>query len=148
VKITLSPSTSSAQVGTIFQFGASAQNASNTPLSATFTYAVTNVSPTSTAILDVAPNGFACAGTWNAPLYSVCTPAGYGAVEVTASALGATSAPSLIYVHPPIDDIQISLLPPVNSPPPACPNQQELPAAIQYQQLREWCLHMPVPESG
>jgi hypothetical protein len=50
-------------------------------------------------------------------------------VQVTASALGATSAPTLIFVHAPIDNIQVSVVPPVNSPPPACPNQQALPPA-------------------
>ena len=49
--------------------------------------------------------------------------------QVTASALGATSAPTLIFVHPPIDNIQISQVVPVNSPPPACPGQQVVPAA-------------------
>jgi hypothetical protein len=43
--------------------------------------------------------------------------------------LGATSPPTLVFVHPPIDNIQVSLVPPVNSPPPACPGQTALPAA-------------------
>jgi hypothetical protein len=77
--------------------------------------------------LDVAPNGVVCAGSWNAPYYSVCTPGQIGQAEVTASALDATSAPTLVYVHPAIDNIQISVVPPVNSPPPACPNQAALP---------------------
>ncbi len=80
-------------------------------------------------MLDIAPNGFACAGTWNAPSYTICTPGNIGMVQVTASALGATSAPTLIFVHGPIDNIQISIAPPVNSPPPVCPAQQALPAA-------------------
>jgi hypothetical protein len=32
-------------------------------------------------------------------------------------------------VHAPIENIQVSVVPPVNSPPPACPNQQALPPA-------------------
>jgi hypothetical protein len=35
----------------------------------------------------------------------------------------------LIFVHPPIDNIQISQVVPANSPPPACPGQQIVPAA-------------------
>jgi hypothetical protein len=125
VKVTLSPSSSaSMQLGTTLLLAATASNGSNSSLRATFTYTSSNA-----GILDIAPNGFACAGTWNAPSYSICTPAGTGMVEVTASALDATSPPTLIFVHAPIDSIQISVVPPVNSPPPACPAQQALPAA-------------------
>jgi hypothetical protein len=125
VRINLTPTSSySVQAGTTFQFFASAQNNTNGTISSTFTYTTSNSS-----VLDVAPNGFACAGTWNAPLYNICTASGSGAVQVTASALGATSAPTIVFVHPPLDNIQISVVPPVNSPPPACPNQGVLPLA-------------------
>src|SRR6266446_2293363 len=125
VRISLNPSISvSIQAGTILQFFATAQNGANTSISPTFTFASSD-----SGILDVAPSGTACAGTWNAPVYTVCTPAGAGVVHVTASALGATSPPTLVFVHPPIDNIQVSVVPPVNSPPPACPNQGPLPAA-------------------
>jgi len=124
-KITLNPSLSaSLQMGATLLLTASAQNNAGTAISTTFTFASSN-----SVVLDIAPNGFACAGTWNAPLYTICTPAGIGTVQVTASALGATSAPTLIFVHPAIDNIQISVAPPVNSPPPACPSQVALPAA-------------------
>ncbi len=125
VKITLNPSSStSLQVGATFVLSASAQNVSGGTLSPTFTFASSNP-----GVLDIAPNGFACAGAWNAPLYTICTPAGIGTVQVTASALGATSAPTLFFIHPPIDNIQISVAPPVNSPHPACASQVALPAA-------------------
>jgi hypothetical protein len=52
-------------------------------------------------------------------------------VQVTASALGQTSPPTYVFVHPPIARIQISVVPPVNAPPPACPTQIALPAACQ-----------------
>lgn len=124
-KITLNPSPSfSIQQGTAILLSANAQNGSSKAIAATFSFASSNPQ-----IFDVAPNGFACAGTWNAPAYTICSPAGIGTVQVTASALGATSAPTLIFVHAPIDNIQISVVPPVNSPPPACPNQQALPLA-------------------
>jgi len=125
VRISLNPTTSaSLQAGTTLQFFATAQNSSNGNISPAFTFASSN-----SGILDVAPGGTACAGTWNAPVYTVCTPTGTGVVQVTASALGATSPPTLVFVHPPIDNIQVSVVPPVNSPPPACPNQGPLPAA-------------------
>ena len=127
-RITLTPSPGfSMQVGTTLVLTATALNSSNSRLSTGFTY---NISPSSPAgVLDIAPNGFACAGTWNAPAYTLCTPGNTGMVQVTASAVGATSAPTLIFVHQPIDNIQVNLIPPVNSPPPACPNQQALPLA-------------------
>jgi hypothetical protein len=127
-KVTLNPNPSfSMQLGTTLVLTASAQNGSGTNIRATFTYALSPSSPA--GVLDIAPNGFACAGTWNAPAYTICTPANTGVVQVTASALGATSAPTYIFVHAPIDNIQVSVVPPVNSPPPACPSQPALPPA-------------------
>lgn len=123
-RITLTPNPSySMQVGASVIFFAGAQNASNTNISPTFTYV-----SSAPAIVDVSPNGIACAGTWNQG-YTVCNPGQTGVAQITATALGGTSAPTFVFVHPPIDNIQISVVPPVNSPPPACPTQQELPAA-------------------
>jgi hypothetical protein len=125
VHLSLNPATStSMQLGSAVVFTAGAQNSENQTISPTFTYTSSNP-----GIVDISPLGFACAGTWNAPYYSVCTPGGLGAVEVTVSALGATSAPTLVFVHQPIDKIQVNVVPPVNSPPPACPTQVALPAA-------------------
>jgi hypothetical protein len=125
VRIILNPATSfSMQVGSTEALLATAQNAANTSITPAFTFASTNP-----GIVDVSPTGIACAGSWNAPLYSICTPAGTGTAFVTAMALGATSPPTLFFVHPPIDNIQVSVVPPVNSPPPACPSQQALPIA-------------------
>jgi hypothetical protein len=112
------------QLGSTLVFTATAQNGSNTNISPTFTYTSSNP-----GVVDISPAGSACAGSWNAPYYNVCTPAGGGTAQITASALGATSPPTLVFVHPPIDNIQVSLVPPVNSPPPACPGQTALPAA-------------------
>ena len=83
-RITLNPAVSvSMTVGSTLAFTASAQNATNASLNPTFTYAL---EPSSApGILDVSPAGFACAGSWNAPYYNVCTPAGTGVVEVIAS---------------------------------------------------------------
>ncbi len=125
VSIALTPPISySMQVGATVQLTATARNGANTTISPTFSFFSSNP-----GVVDVAPNGAACAGTWNSPLYSICTPAAIGTASVTATALGATSPPTVIFVHPPIDNIQVSIVPPVNSPPPACPNQQALPAA-------------------
>lgn len=62
-----------------------------------------------TAVVTVADNGQACAGTWNslsAPV--ICTPGNPGVAQVTASTLGVTSPPVTIYVHAPITKIAIS----------------------------------------
>jgi hypothetical protein len=138
VSISLNPSPStSLQLGSVLQFTANAVNNGNSHISPTFTYTVissgspntTNPNGNSGGILDIAPGGVACAGNWNAPLYTICTPGNVGAVEVTASALGASSAPTWVFVHAPIASISIQVVPPVNSPPVACPNQIALPAA-------------------
>ena len=128
-KISLNPAISySLQLGGTVVFSASAQNSANGNISPTFTYTSSNP-----GILDISPTGFACAGTWNAPYFNVCTPAAEGVAMVTASALGQTSPPTMVFVHPPIDNIQISVVPPVNSPPPACPTQVALPLACKLE---------------
>lgn len=128
-KITLSPPTSaSLQQGGILVFTASAQNAVGSSVRPGFAFASDNPD-----VLTMSPTGLACAGTWNAPLYTICAPAGIGVANVTASALGATSPPTLVFVHAAIDNIQITVVPPVNSPPPACPTQVALPEACSIQ---------------
>lgn len=122
-KITISPSPStSLQLGTTVTFTAAAQNGSGSAIGATFTFQSSD-----TSILNIAPNGVGCAGKWDAT-FTNCTGQGTGVVQVTASALGAVSPPTLVFVHPPIDNIQIDEVPPVN-PPPACPGQQTIPQA-------------------
>jgi hypothetical protein len=136
-RITLNPSTIvSMQVGSTMQFTASAQNGLNTAINPTFTYSVTPTTATGSSspsgVLNISPGGFACAGSWN-QYFNVCTPGASGVVQVVASALGASSQPTLVFVHPPIDNIQISFVAPVNAPPRACPGQTVLPAACDIQ---------------
>jgi hypothetical protein len=141
VRVTLNPSPSYSMVsGTFLLLSASATNGSNSVLRPTVTFSISPSSPA--GVLDIAPSGLACAGTWN-NAYSVCAPSNTGMVQVTATALGATSAPTYIFVHAPIDSIQVSVVPPVNSPPPACPNQQALPPACRLPfnaQAANYCL--------
>ncbi len=126
VRITLTPSVSySMQVGSSIVFTASATNAANSAVTPAFTYSSSNP-----GVVDISPGGAACAGTWaDPPVYSKCTPAQIGTASITASALGSTSAPTLIFVHPPIANIAVSIVTPVNSTPPACPSQGPLPIA-------------------
>lgn len=91
----------SVTLGSYFGFTASANNSSNGGVGATFTYTSSD-----TSILNVAPNGVACAGHWDAA-FATCTPGNTGIVQVTASALGANSQPTFVFVHQPIDNIVV-----------------------------------------
>lgn len=78
-----------------------------TPAADRFTYQSSN-----TAIVTIATNGQACAGSWNSlTVPQVCTPGNPGIAQVTASSLGVTSPPVTIYVHAPITSIAISKVP-------------------------------------
>jgi len=102
-KITLSPSaTSSLTLGAILTFTAAVQTASGTTLNAAVAF-----SSSDTSILNFAPSGVACAGHWDTA-FSTCTPGEVGTVEVTASALGVTSVPTYVFVHPLIDNVTVT----------------------------------------
>jgi len=108
-KITLNPSTStSVQIGSTLTFSASAQNGSNSNINLTYSFQSSD-----TSILNIAPNGVACAGRWDAA-FTTCTPEGTGVVQVTASAQGASSSPTFVFVHPPIDHITVIGILPTN----------------------------------
>lgn len=120
-KVTLSPASStSLQVASTLNFTATAQNSSNTTVSATFTFTSSD-----TSVLNIAPNGVACAGLWDAA-FTTCTPGNIGVAQVTASALGATSSPTFVFVHPPIDNIAVTgILPPNQTIPEPCLSQSQ-----------------------
>jgi hypothetical protein len=123
-KIILTPAAStSLQLGSTITFTAAAQNNAGTNVTAIFTFQSSD-----TNILNMAPNGTACAGVWDASFVN-CTPQNYGPVQVTATALGATSVPTIVYVHPPVDNVQISAVCPANGIAPACPGTQTIPLA-------------------
>jgi hypothetical protein len=88
-------------LGGTLSFTASVQTASGTNLNTPVTFASND-----TSILNLAPNGVACAGHWDIA-FTTCTPGAMGPVQVTASALGGTSVPTYIFVHPPIDNITV-----------------------------------------
>jgi hypothetical protein len=113
-KITLNPATSaSMQLGSTITFTATAQNGGGTAVNPGFTFQSSD-----TSILNIAPNGVACAGRWDAT-FSNCTPGSTGSVQVTATALGTTSQPTLVFVHPPIDNITVTEV--LNTTPPPLP---------------------------
>jgi len=101
--VSLTPSSNtSVELGATFAFTASAHTAAGVNLSVPITF-----SSSDTAILNVAPNGVACAGHWDVA-FTTCTPGGTGVVRVTATALGESSVPTYVFVHPPIDSITVT----------------------------------------
>jgi trimeric autotransporter adhesin len=104
-------------IGTTLQFSAFPRSGTIT-LTITSTFASSN-----TAVLTIANNGLACAGSWDsltAPV--VCTPGPSGVSLVTASAGGVTSPPTTVYVHQHIENIAIT---PVNPPSTPCYSQNQ-----------------------
>lgn len=78
-----------------------------TPAADRFTFQSSN--PT---VLTIANNGEACAGSWNSLTNpQVCTPGQPGTAQVTASTLGVSSTPVMVYVHAPITSVAISKVP-------------------------------------
>jgi hypothetical protein len=101
--INLTPAVNtSLTLGATLGFTASAQSASGTNINTPIAY-----SSSDTAILNLAPNGVACAGQWDLQ-FTTCSPGATGVVTVTASALGASSEPTYVFVHPPIDNITVT----------------------------------------
>src|SRR5215831_3709251 len=119
--INLLPSAStSLTVGGTFTFAAVVQTTSGTTLNTTITFASSD-----TSILNLAPNGVACAGHWDAA-FTTCTPGATGPVTVTASALGGSSVPTYVFVHPPIDNVNvIGILPSGGSVQEPCLSQSQ-----------------------
>ena len=102
-RVNLTPGGNTSLVlGGVLGFLASAQTSSGTNIATTFTFTSSD-----TSILTLAPNGVACAGHWDVN-YTICTPGNNGPVRVTASALGASSVPTWVFVHPPIDNITVT----------------------------------------
>src|SRR5579871_6732469 len=102
-KVTLTPANiSSISLGATVGFSASVQTTSGTNLNVPITF-----SSSDTSILTLSPNGVACAGHWDNG-FTNCIPAGIGPVKVIATALGASSEPTWVFVHPTIDNITVN----------------------------------------
>jgi hypothetical protein len=115
--ISLSPSVNATlDVGATQTFTATAHNRNNQSIPETFSYQSSNP-----AVATVANNGAVCGGTWDsltAP--TTCTPGPVGTAEISATALGVSSPPTLVYVHQHVTSIQISVVPSVTNPPGPC----------------------------
>src|SRR5580692_12287931 len=116
--LTLSPSPYlSLEIGTYQALTATALSATRTTITQPISYQSSN-----TAVLTVASNGLACAGSWDSlSSPQICTPGGVGVAVVTATAQGVSSPSTTVYVHQHIDKVAVSLLLPPNQPPPVNP---------------------------
>ena len=101
----------SIEVGQAQTLLATAKNNKSQTLTETFSFQSSNP-----AVLTVATNGVACAGTWDSlTLPAICTPGPTGIAQVTATAHGVSSPPITVYVHQHITGVAISRVP--NQPP-------------------------------
>ena len=103
------------EVGKTVTFTANPSNGTTT-LVETVSYQSSN-----TAVVTIASNGLACAGSWDsltAP--QVCTPGPVGTAQITATVDGVSSPPTTVYVHQHIDNITISPVPTATTPFQTC----------------------------
>src|SRR5271167_3773885 len=116
--ITLAPTpNASMEIGTYQAFLAAAMSSTKTTIAEPISYQSSN-----TAVLTIASNGLACAGSWNSLSNpQVCTPGPVGVAVVTATAQGVSSPATTVYVHQHIDKVVVNLLPVPNQPPPPNP---------------------------
>lgn len=123
VVITLAPSAAaSMELGTILAFTASVQ-APGSGNAQPVSYESSN-----TAVVTVAANGLACAGTWDSLISpSVCTPGPTGVAQVLATAQGVSSPPTTVYVHQHIDQVTVRDICSGAEPPAPCslPRQKQ-----------------------
>lgn len=103
--ITLTPATSaSLDLGSVLSFTATANNFSGTAVTVPLNFHSSN-----TAVLTIATNGMACAGTWDSlTLPVVCTPGPSGIAQVTVTSQGVSSPPTTVYVHAHVDNVTVS----------------------------------------
>jgi len=116
--VSISPTTNlSMEIGTNQAFTAGALDSAGQSITEPIFFQSSN-----TAVVTVANNGLACAGSWDSlSSPQICTPGPVGIAQVTATAQGVSSPPTTVYVHQHIDKLVVSsfLLP--NQPPPTYP---------------------------
>jgi len=97
----------SLEVGKTLGFTAIARNPRNQVINETFSFQSSNP-----AVVTIAGNGAACAGTWDSLTNpQVCTPGTVGTAQLTATAQNVSSAPITVYVHARITSIAVSKVP-------------------------------------
>lgn len=107
----------SMEIGTNQSFSAAALNAAKAVITEPVSFQSSN-----TAVVTVAANGLACAGSWDSLSNpQICTPGTVGVAQVTATAQGVSSPSTTVYVHQHIDKLTVSQFTLPNQPPPANP---------------------------
>jgi hypothetical protein len=120
--IKISPATVSLEQGTYVSLTVSDNTGATVPTSR-ISWQVSNTSAASVGVLSTLPT--VCAGTWDSVTNpTICTPGPAVQVQVTASADGATSPPTTIFIHQHIDQLLPSQVGsascPLNPPPTSC----------------------------
>jgi hypothetical protein len=99
-------------VGLTQTFVAIALNASNSPIPVRLFFQSSNP-----AVVTIASNGLACAGSWDSLTNPVvCTPGSSGQAQITATAQGVSSPPVTMYVHQHVDSVTIAPVTPPTAP--------------------------------
>ncbi len=116
--VTLAPNpNASMEIGTFQTFLAAALTSTKATIAEPVSYQSSN-----TAVLTIANNGLACAGSWDSLSNpQICTPGRVGVAVVTATAQGISSPSTTVYVHQHVDKVTVSLFVPPNTPPPPNP---------------------------
>src|SRR5215471_7687043 len=129
--VTLTPTPNvSLEIGANQAFAAGVADGAGQPLTEPIAFQSSN-----SAVVTVANNGLACAGTWDSlSSPQVCTPGSVGVAEITANAQGVSSPPTTIYVHQHIDKFVVAEIPPPppHSPPPPGCSSVGLPGQARY----------------
>jgi hypothetical protein len=116
--VTLNPSADvSLELGKTQIFTASARNSAGGTVFTTIHFIGGCTDQIPCAPISIADNGTACAGSWDSLSNPVrCTPGVAGVATVTAEAEGVSSAPTTVYIHEHIQNIQVTpLSPPTTS---------------------------------
>ena len=116
--ITISPTPNlSMEIGTNQAFSASPLTSTRTAINEPISFQSSN-----TTVVTVAANGLACAGSWDSlSSPQICTPGPAGVAQITATAQGVSSPPTIVYVHQHIDKFVVAEIPPPPPNPPPSP---------------------------
>ncbi|HZU32497.1 MAG TPA: hypothetical protein VFB79_15375 [Candidatus Angelobacter sp.] len=106
-QVNVSPASVSLVAGQVVQINASAVNATNTPVTTTFTFNSSN-----TSVASISPAGLVCGGVWDTN-FVVCNgndtsgnPIS-GTATLTVTAQGITSGPVSVSVHPSVTSVSV-----------------------------------------
>ena len=116
--VTLSPTTQvSLEIGKIVGFSATTLSSTNTAVTTPISFTSSN-----TAVVTIAANGGACAGTWDSLSNpQLCTPGAEGTSEITATAQGVSSPSTTVYVHQHIASVTLEKVALSSDPSPTDP---------------------------